>query len=72
MHKSSGHSNKGCVGNEDAPTVISCAPFLDKRGLWTSSPQALFVFRRPLPGRKGMQNEKVSETTNHLHLLALE
>jgi len=30
MHKSSGHSDIGCVGNEDAPTVISCAHF------WTS------------------------------------
>lgn len=53
MHKSSRHSNKGCVGNEDAPTVISCAHFLDKRGLWTSSPQALFVSHRQCIGRKG-------------------
>ena len=55
MHKSSEHSDKDCVWNEDAPTVISCAHFKDKRSLWSSSPQALFVFRRPMPGRKGMQ-----------------
>ncbi|MEA4874373.1 sigma-70 family RNA polymerase sigma factor [Anaerorhabdus sp.] len=55
MHKSSEHSDKDYVWNEDAPTVISCAHFEDKRGLWPSSPQALFVFRRPMPGRKGMQ-----------------
>jgi len=46
MHKSSEHSDKDCVWNEDAPTVISCAHFKDKRSLWSSSPQALFVFRR--------------------------
>lgn len=27
MHKSSMHSNKSCVWNEDAPTVVSCAHF---------------------------------------------
>lgn len=27
MHKSSVHSDKDCVWNEDAPTVISCALF---------------------------------------------
>ena len=41
MHKSSEHSDKDCVWNEDAPTVISCAHFKDKRSLWSSSPQAL-------------------------------
>lgn len=35
MHKSSEHSDKDCVWNEDAPTVISCALFLDKRNLDT-------------------------------------
>lgn len=52
MHKSSEHSDKDCVWNEDAPTVISCAHFEDKRSLWSSSPQALFVFRRQCPGGK--------------------
>ena len=28
MHKSSERSNKSCVWNEDAPTVVSCAYFL--------------------------------------------
>lgn len=55
MHKSSEHSDKDCVWNEDAPTVISCAHLKDKRSLWPSSPQALFVFRRPMPRRKGVQ-----------------
>ncbi|NLC85430.1 MAG: hypothetical protein GX680_00605 [Bacteroidales bacterium] len=58
--KSSEHSDEDCVWNEDAPTVISCAHFKDKRSLWSSSPQALFVFRRPMQGRKGILNEDSS------------
>ena len=53
MHKSSEHSDKDCVWNEDAPTVISCALFQDKRSLWSSYPQALFASHRQCLGRKG-------------------
>ncbi len=57
MHKGSEHSDNGCVWNEDAPTVVSCALFR------LSEPVVIF-FRRlllcpsvPL-GRKGHCNEE--------------
>lgn len=36
MHKSLERSDDGCVWNEDAPTVVSCA-FFGYRSLWSSS-----------------------------------
>lgn len=72
MHKSSGHSIKGCVWNEDAPTVISCANFSDKRSLWTSSPQALFVSHRQCLGRKGRKIVKIKYKNANETIIELE
>ena len=41
MHKSSKHSDNGCVCNEDAPTVVSCALF-GYRSLWSPSTAGSF------------------------------
>lgn len=57
MHKSSERSDNGCVWNEDAPTVVSCAFFR------LSEPVVIFNRRLflcpsvPL-GRKGHCNEE--------------
>lgn len=57
MHKSSEHSDKDCVWNEDAPTVISCALFFGQAKFVVILSAGSFAFRHPLLGRKGMQNE---------------
>lgn len=72
MHKSSEHSDKDCVWNEDAPTVISCALSEDKRSLWPSSPQALFVFRRQCLGRKGHKIVKINYKDANGKIIELE
>jgi len=70
--ESSEHSNEDCVWNEDAPTVISCAHFLDKRGLWTSSPQTLFVSHRQCLGRKGRKKVKIKYKNANGKIIELE
>lgn len=46
MHKSSERSNDGCVWNEDAPTVVSCAFFSATGACGHLQPQALLVSLR--------------------------
>lgn len=70
--ESSEHSNEDCVWNEDAPTVISCALFSDKRGLWTSYTQALFVFHRQCLGRKGRKKVKIKYKNANGKIIELE
>ena len=51
MHRGSEHSDDGCVWNEDAPTVVSCALF-SYRSLWSSSTAGSFVsFRSNSDGK---------------------
>lgn len=52
MHKSSERSDEGCVWNEDAPTVVSCAFFSAIEACGHLQPQALLCLSVPL-GRKG-------------------
>lgn len=58
MHKSSEHGNSH-VWTEDAPTVISCAHFEDKRSLWTSSPQTLLYSAAQCQDGKGAKKMKI-------------
>ena len=64
MHKSFEHSNKGCVWNEDAPTVAFVRLFSAIGACGSSSPQALFVSHRPPLGRKGHCNEEKRDIEN--------
>lgn len=57
MHKSSERSDEGCVWNEDAPTVVSCAFFSAIGACGHLQPQALLCLSVPL-GRKGHCNEE--------------
>lgn len=56
MHKSSEYSDKGCIWNEDAPTVIPCA-FSAIGACGHLQPQALLCPSVPL-GRKGHCDEE--------------
>jgi RNA polymerase sigma-70 factor (ECF subfamily) len=47
-------------------------PFLDKRGLWTSSPQALFVSHRQCLGRKGRKKVKIKYKNADGKIIELE
>ena len=55
MHKSSEHSDKGCVWNEDAPTVSFVRPFLAIGACGHLQPQALFVSLRTARTERTLQ-----------------
>jgi hypothetical protein len=47
--------------------VISCALFSDKRSLWPSSPQALFVFRRQVLDGKEYEMKKKNQSITYTY-----
>lgn len=55
MHKSSERSDDGCVRNEDAPTVVSCAFFSANGACGHLQPQALFVSLRTARTERTLQ-----------------
>ena len=74
MHKSSERSNDGCVWNEDAPTVVSCAFFSATGACGHLQPQALLCPSVPLvrKGRGIMRKFKTSKgnRTNYIYYTA--
>lgn len=68
MHKSSERSNDGCVWNEDAPTVVSCAFFSATGACGHLQPQALLCPSVPLvrKGRGIMRKLKLLKATEQI------
>ena len=58
MHKSFEHSNKGCVWNEDAPTVAFVRLFSAIGACGHLQPQALFVSLRTTRTERTQRNEE--------------